>query len=273
MPIQRGNIYFVNLNPGQGRVIQFSLFPWVVWVVWSLPPGVGEGRDRGKRPCVLAAQRCTPTPAPFWGRFSLREVMMLRVFASILPQPLLPRHTSSSPRHLPARQEQARLLRLWDGRPGFGHQAAHGPRRLVEQRDQEADPAPAKDTHEPQACGTPRPRRPRGQGGDVRYRAGGKRLLRLAPDAQQPQGGPGDGQPQARGPVWPRPVGALPLPARALSDLEAPHNPRPPSRPTGGTGFRRQIGQDQPRILVARLPARQEGPVELAVAACAGDAR
>src|SRR5712691_446019 len=118
----------------------------------------------------IVEQDTEPAPegGPFWGRFSLREVMMLRVFASILPQPLLPRHTSSSPGHLQARQEQARLLRLWDGRPGFGHQAAHGPWRLVEQRDQEADPAPAKDTHEPQACGTPRPRRPRGQGGDVR---------------------------------------------------------------------------------------------------------
>src|SRR3989454_7796344 len=43
--------------------------------------------------------------------------------------------------------------------------------------------------------------------------------------------------------------------------------------PTGGTGLRRQVREDQPWILVARLPARQQGTVELAVAAFEGHAR
>ena len=81
------------------------------------------------------------------------------------------------------------------------------------------------------------------------------------------------GQPQARGPVGLGHVGALPLPAGAFGDLEALLNPGPQPIPTGGTGLRRQVRQDQPRILVARLPAGQQRAVELAVAAFEGDAR
>src|SRR5215470_14959923 len=50
-------------------------------------------------------------------------------------------------------------LFLWDGdrRPGFGHEVPHGQRRLLKQRHQDQGPAPAKDTHQPQAGDTPCP--------------------------------------------------------------------------------------------------------------------
>ena len=51
------------------------------------------------------------------------------------------------------RQGGGLLLWHWHRRPGFGDEAAHGQRYLVEQRDQDQVPAPAKDTHQPQAGG------------------------------------------------------------------------------------------------------------------------
>src|SRR5207247_8848500 len=68
-------------------------------------------------------------------------------------------------------------------------------------------------------------------------------------------------------------AGALPLPAAALGDLNALFDPPPQPIPTSRPGLRRQIGEDQPWILVARLPARQQGTVELAVTAFEGDTR
>src|SRR5438128_6503691 len=96
--------------------------------------------------------RATPLRQAFWGRFFVRVVMMPIVLSSIMPLPLLLQATSGSQGYLQSRQERG-LFRLRDGRPGFGHEAAHGQRRLVEQRHQDQGPAPAKDTHEPQAGG------------------------------------------------------------------------------------------------------------------------
>src|SRR5438132_5311447 len=93
------------------------------------------------------------------------------------------------------------------------------------------------------------------------------------PYAQQPQGRHGDRQPQTRRPFGFGHVRPVPLPAAALGDLKTLLNPRAQPIATGRTGLRRQIGQDQPWILVARLPARQQGTVELAVAAFEGHAR
>src|SRR5262249_59474544 len=95
----------------------------------------------------------------------------------------------------------------------------------------------------PQACGTPRPRLRGDARRDVQDGARRDRLVRLAPDAQPPQGRYGHGQPQAGSPIGLGHAGTLPLPAGAFGALEALRNPGPHSIPTGGTGLRRQGGQ------------------------------
>jgi hypothetical protein len=132
---------------------------------------------------------------------------------------LLPPETSGGQGHLQARQKRALILQHRDDRPGFWDKTPHRQWRLIEQRHEDQVPAPAKDTHQPQAGSTPHPWLPGDQGSDVWHRAGRDRLLRLAPDAQQPQSGDRNGQPQACRPVGLRHVGALPLPACALGDL------------------------------------------------------
>src|SRR5262245_44526769 len=199
--------------------------------------------------------------------------MMLVFLPSYLSLSLLLPETSRGLGQPPPRQGGGRRLRHWDRWPGFRDEAAQGQRGLVEQGHQDQVPAPAKDTHQPQAGGTPRPRLPGDQGRDVRDGADWDRLLGLAPNAQQPQGGSGHGQPQARGPVGLRHVRALPRPAGALGDLEALLDPGPQPIPTGGTGLRRQVRQEQPWIFVPRLPAGQQGAVQLAVTAFESDAR
>ena len=72
----------------------------------------------------------------------------------------------------PHRQGWGLLLRHRHRWPGFGDKAAQGQRGLVEQRHQDQVPTPAKDTHQPQAGGPPRPRRRGDQRRDVRDRAG-----------------------------------------------------------------------------------------------------
>jgi hypothetical protein len=63
----------------------------------------------------------------------------------------------------------------------------------------------------------------------------------------------------------------VPLPARTLRDLKTLFNPGPQAIPAGITGLRRQIRQDQPRVLVAVLPAGQQRARDLV--ARKGDAR
>src|SRR6266446_5521830 len=199
-------------------------------------------------------------------------VMIPMFVSSRMSLSLLPHEVSGSQGHLQARQERGLLLQRRDDRPRFWDKASYRKRRLLEQRHQDKVPAPAKDTHQPQACGMPHPRLPGDQGGDVRHRAGRHRLLRLAPDAQQPQGSDRHGQPQACRPFGLRHRGALPLPARALRDLEALLTPGSHAIPAGRTGLRRQVCQDQPWIFVTRLPARQQRAMELAMAAFEGAA-
>src|SRR5262249_9171094 len=52
--------------------------------------------------------------------------------------------------------------------------------------------------------------------------------------------------------------GGLPLPAAALGHLEALLNPRPVGVPARVGGARRQVRQQQPRLVVAGLPAGQQ---------------
>src|SRR5262249_33479035 len=76
---------------------------------------------------------------------------------------------------------------------------------------------------------------------------------RLAPTAPRPHGARGGGQPLT--PDTPRVghPGVLPLPAAALGHLEALLNPRPVGVPARVGGARRQVRQQQPRLVVAGL--------------------
>ena len=69
--------------------------------------------------------------------------------------------------NLQAQQKCGLLLQRRDTRPGFWDKAPHGQWRLIEQRHQDQVPAPAKDTHQPQAGGMPHPRLPGDQRRDV----------------------------------------------------------------------------------------------------------
>ena len=175
---------------------------------------------------------------------------------------LLPLELSGGEKHLPARQEHSLFLHRCDGWPGFWHKASQGQWGLFEQRHEDKIPASTKDTHQPQADAC-RIRLRGNQGRNVRDGTGWDGLFRFTPDAQQPQGGHGDGQPQTRGSLGFGHVGTLPLPAGAFGDLETLFNPGPQPIPTGGAGLRRQVRQNQPRIFVARFPARQQRAVEL----------
>jgi hypothetical protein len=143
---------------------------------------------------------------------------------------------SSGRRTLYKRQGSSLRLPSWPSRPGFWHQAPCGQRCVVEQRHQEATPPLAKDAHQSNAGRSPRPPLLGYQRRDVWDRAGRDGLLCCPTDAQQPQGGDGDGQPQAGRPFWPRHVRALPLPARAFGDFEPLLDPRPQPIPAGIAG-------------------------------------
>src|SRR2546429_5443896 len=138
---------------------------------------------------------------PFWGRFFSKVVTVPMFLASLMPMLLWLPATSSGLRQLHDRLDA--FLSIPDGlsRPGFMEKAPHRQRRLVEQRHQEKAPAAAEDTHEPQPCGTPGPRRPGDHARDIGPRALRDRLFRRPTDAQQPQSGDSDSPPQARGPL------------------------------------------------------------------------
>src|SRR2546430_13187553 len=97
---------------------------------------------------------------------------------------LLPPELSGGQGDLQVRQERSVLFQRRDGRPGFWDKAPHGQRRLIEQRHQDEGPAPAKDTHQPQACGTPHPRLRGEKSRDVRDCTDWNGLFCLAPDAR-----------------------------------------------------------------------------------------
>src|SRR4029450_12512997 len=98
----------------------------------------------------------------------LRVIIMLVFLPSYMSLSLLPPETSRGLGQRQPRQGWGRLLRHRDRCPGFRDEAARGQRGVVEQRHQDQVPAPAKDTDQPQAGGTPRPRLPGDQGRDGR---------------------------------------------------------------------------------------------------------
>src|SRR4029450_4199783 len=108
--------------------------------------------------------------------------MILMFVPSRLSLILLPPETSGGQGHLQARPKRALILQHCDDRPGFWDKTPYRQWRLIEQRHEDQVPAPAKDTHQPQAGGTPHPWRLGDQGCDVWYRASRDRLLRFAPD-------------------------------------------------------------------------------------------
>src|SRR5262245_15165237 len=149
------------------------------------------------------------------------------------------------------------------GRPGFGQKAALRQWVMAEQHPHQGKPTAAKDAHQPPLrCPA------RASVSWTLRRHVGQRPLRHggidhATNTHHPQSGHGDCPPQA---CRPRGVGharAVPLPACPLREFKALLNPGPHAVPGGVTDLRFQIRQDQPGVLIARLPAGQQRTVEL----------
>ena len=117
-------------------------------------------------------------------------------------------------------------------RPRFRLKAASREAALIEQGHENDDPVPAKDAHQAQLGSPPGAGGRHGVGCQQQERALGNRLLRHPANAEQPQGGNGDGQPQPGRSLRIGHAGALPLPAAAFGDLATLLNPRPQSIPT-----------------------------------------
>src|SRR2546428_9097064 len=147
--------------------------PFVVTVTVMVPPGATVDADASSftdefssifLACSRSCLRCAGSntlnpPAPSLSRVGFLRVVIMPI---LLPSCMsLSLWLPAASRGLGQRQHrQERCLLLWhrDSRPGFGDKAAQGQRCLVEQRHQDQDPASAKDTHQPEAGGTPRPR-------------------------------------------------------------------------------------------------------------------
>jgi hypothetical protein len=155
-------------------------------------------------------------------------------------------------------------LRVWcpSRGPGFRDETPLRPWFLAQQRRHNQIPSPTKHPDQtPASCPWP--------AGSVRTPpraiapcAVGHRLIRLAAHPHQPQRRPRDGHPPPRGPLRIRQARALPWPTAAFGHLEAWRNPGPQPLPGGLTGFGRPIGHQQPRVLGALVPARQQGTVQ-----------
>src|SRR5262249_40932772 len=129
-----------------------------------------------------------PTPPPLSAVGFLRAVMIPMCLPACVSLSLLLSTASRGLGQRPHPQGGGLLLRLRHRWPGFRDEAAQRQRGLVKQCHQNEVPPPAKDTHQPQAGGTLHPRRRGDQRRDVWDRAGRDRRVRLAPDAEQPQG-------------------------------------------------------------------------------------
>ena len=58
---------------------------------------------------------------------------------------------------------------------------------------------------------------------------------------------------------WPGPPGLVPLPAQALEGFEAQFDPETESVPTGSHLLGREVGEDDPGLLLLDVPDHQEG--------------
>src|SRR5215475_1690734 len=106
---------------------------------------------------------------------------------------------------------EAGVSRLGTG-PRFGHEATDGQAAMVEQRDQDALPALAKDADQAQPSHLTLARK-RWSGGHGRQRTNRDGVLGLSAHTEQPQSGHGYSQPQAGGALGIGHACALPLPA------------------------------------------------------------
>src|SRR5262249_30226865 len=88
------------------------------------------------------------------------------------------------------------------------------------------------------------------------------RLPRPRPPTEQPPGG--HRYPQARRALGISPPGARPRPAAPFGNRKALLDPGPPALPTRFAALGGQVGPDEPRLLVARLPAGQQETVQVA---------
>src|SRR5262249_31686513 len=113
----------------------------------------------------VSCQRFTRPGTPFCSRFFSRVVMIPMFLSACMSLSLLLPAASRGLGQRRHRQGWCLLRRhRW---PGFGDEAAQGQRGLIKQRHQDQVPTPAKDTHQPQAGGPPRPPRRRDHRRDV----------------------------------------------------------------------------------------------------------
>ena len=154
-------------------------------------------------------------------------------------------------------------LQWWYRRPGFRPKAPSRQRLLTQQRHQQDHPALAKHAHQAPAGRPPPPRASWAQGCHVEQRAGRHRLVGRPTHPEQPQGCHRHRQPQPCGACRMAHARAVPWPPRTCGDLQARLDPGAEPLPARITGRRRQVGQDQPRVLVAFFPADQHGADDL----------
>jgi len=83
-------------------------------------------------------------------------------------------------------------------------------------------------------------------------------LFKRVAGADDPQGGDGEREPEPLGAGGIGHAGVLPRPSAALNDCEAVLDPGADTRPGGGTVRGREVGQDEPGVLIAGLPAGDE---------------
>src|SRR5262245_8068959 len=96
-----------------------------------------------------------PPPPPLSRVGFLKAVRIPMFLPSRMSLALLPSQVSGGQGHLQVWQEGSMLLQRHDSRPGLWYQVPYRQRCLIEQGHQDEGPAPAKDTHQPQAGGTP----------------------------------------------------------------------------------------------------------------------
>src|SRR5215212_4350442 len=132
-----------------------------------------------------------------------------------------------------------------EGGPGLRDEVGERDGGLSEEGDEDAGPAASEDADEAEAGG-PSGAAGNEQGGvEVREQGGVVGIGRPA-DADEPEGGDGDGEPEAGGAIRVGHAGALPLPAGPLGHLEALLDPGAQAVPGDVGDVGRQVGQDQP---------------------------
>ena len=122
---------------------------------------------------------------------------------------------------------------------------------MIEECGHDQRPAMAEDADQPPASALWS-----GRTGHGRKRRDRDGCFGLAPDGKQPPRRDGDGEPETLGPRGIGHPGVVPLPPAPLDLFETLLYPSSQAVPTGIGDLRWQIGEEQPRRLMAFAPIR-----------------